>query len=152
MMHFNIRSLQKNLTSLNDFILTVKKNPEIIAISETKLQDENIYNISIPGYVFLNTYSPTRAGGVGLYISKELTFIRRRDLQITGDGIESCWVEIMREKEKNIVIGCIYRHPTTDCAKLHNALKEQLHVAHRYLFLSETHASPSGCSCGSFLQ
>lgn len=88
MMHFNIRSLQKYLTSLNDIILTVKETPEIIAISETKLQDENIYNISIPGYVFLNTNSPTRAGGVGLYISKELTFIRRRDLEITGDGIE----------------------------------------------------------------
>ena len=47
MMHFNIRSLQKNLTSLNDFILTVKETPEIIAISETKLQDENIYNIRL---------------------------------------------------------------------------------------------------------
>ena len=127
MMHSNICSLQKNLTSLNDFILTVKETPEIIAISETKLQDENIYNISIPGYVFLNTNSPTRAGGVGLYISKDSTFIRRRDLEITGDGIESCWVEITREKEKNIVIiGCIFRHPSTDCAKLHNALKEQL--------------------------
>ena len=55
MMQFNVRSLQKNLTSLNDFILTVKETPEIIAISETKLQDKNIYNISIPGYVFLNT-------------------------------------------------------------------------------------------------
>ena len=126
MMHFNIRSLQKHLTSLNDFILTVKETPEILAISETKLQDENIYNISIPGYVFLNTNSPTRAGGVGLYISKELTFIRRRDLEITGDGIESCLVEFTREKENNIVIACIYRHPSTDCAKLHNALKAQL--------------------------
>ena len=125
-MQFNVRSLQKNLTSLNDFILTVKETPEIIAISETKLQDENIYNISIPGYVFLNTNSPTRAGGVGLYISKELTFIRRRGLEITGDVIESYWIEITREKEKNIVIGCIYRHPATDCAKLHNALKEKL--------------------------
>ena len=67
MMHFNIRSLPKNLTSLNDFILTAKETPEIIAISETKLQDENI---NIPGYVFLNANSPTRAGGVGLYISK----------------------------------------------------------------------------------
>ena len=67
--------------------MTVKETPEIIAISETKLDDQNIYNISIPGYVFLNTNSPTRAGGVGLYISKELTFIRRRDLE-RGD---SCW-------------------------------------------------------------
>ena len=84
MMYFNIHSLPKNLTSLNDFILTVKETPEIIAVSETKLDDQNIYNISIPGYVFLNTNSPTRAGGVGLYISKELTFIRRRDLEMGG--------------------------------------------------------------------
>ena len=35
-------------------------------------------------------------------------------MELTGDGIESCWVEIKREKEKNIVIGCIYRHPTKD--------------------------------------
>ena len=102
--------------------MAVKETPEIIAISETKLLDEN-YNISIPGYVFLNTNSPTRARGVGLYISKELTLITRRDWEITGDGIESCWVEIMREKEKNIVISCICRHPTKDCAILHNALK-----------------------------
>ena len=47
-------------------------------------------------------------------------------MEITGDGIESCWVEIMRKKEKNIIVGCIYRHPTNDCAELHNALKEQL--------------------------
>jgi len=76
--------------------------------------------------VFLNNNSLTRSGGVGIYISQELNFIRRRDLEITSDGMESCWVEIMRQKEKNIVIGCIYRHPANDCAKLHNALKEQL--------------------------
>ena len=109
MMHFNMRSLPKNLTSLNDLILTVKETPEIIAILETKLQNENIYNISIPGYVFLKNNSLTRAGGVGLYISHELNFIRRRDLEITSDGIQLCWVEIMRQKEKNIVIGCSYR-------------------------------------------
>ena len=77
MMHFNMRSLPKNLTSLNDLILTVKETPEIIAILETKLQNKNIYNISIPGYVFSNNNSLTRAGGVGLYISHELNFIRR---------------------------------------------------------------------------
>ena len=46
--------------------------------------------------------SPNRTGGFGLYISQELTFIRRRDLEITGDGIETCWVEIMQKKEKNL--------------------------------------------------
>ena len=68
--HLNMRSLPKNLTSLQDIILTVKGTPEIIALSETKLQEKNIYNISIPGYAFLNTNSPTSAGGVGLIFLK----------------------------------------------------------------------------------
>ena len=85
------------------FWLWKLETPEVIAISETKLHDENIQNISIPGYVSLNTNSPARAGGVGLYISQELTLIRRRDLEITGGGIESCWAEIMRKKENDII-------------------------------------------------
>ena len=90
LMHFNMRSLAKNLTSLEDIILTIKGTPDIIAISETKLQEKHIYNISISDYVFLNTNSPTNAAGVGLYISQELGFIRRRDLELSDDGIESC--------------------------------------------------------------
>ena len=104
--HFNMRSLPKNLTSLRDNILTIKGTPEIIAMSEIKLKEKNIYNISIPGYVFLNTNSPTSAGGVGLYISQELGFIRWRYLELSDDRTESCWVE--------------------DCANFQNALKEQL--------------------------
>ena len=37
-MHFNMRSLPKNLTSLEEIIWTIKGSPEIIAISETKQQ------------------------------------------------------------------------------------------------------------------
>ena len=47
MMHFNMRSLPKNLTSLEDIILTVKGTPEIIAISDTKLKEKNIYNTGL---------------------------------------------------------------------------------------------------------
>ena len=38
LIHFNMRSLPKNLTSLEEIIWTIKGSPEIIAISETKLQ------------------------------------------------------------------------------------------------------------------
>ena len=37
------------------------------------------------------------------------------------------WLSLDGEKkEKNIVVGCVYRHPSKDCANCHNALKEQL--------------------------
>ena len=90
MIHLNMRSLSANLTSLEDVLSTVKSIPDIIAISETKLKDDSIYNINIPGYVFVNTNSPTNAGGVGIYTSQELEFIRRRDLEIAEGGIKSC--------------------------------------------------------------
>ena len=53
MLHLNMRSLPKNLSLLEDFIDTVNVSPEIIAISETKLKENNIYNINIPGYSFI---------------------------------------------------------------------------------------------------
>ena len=41
-----MRSLPKNLTSLEEIIWTIKGSPEIIALSERKLQKKNINNIS----------------------------------------------------------------------------------------------------------
>ena len=73
--HCNMRSLAKNLTLLNDIIVTFKKVSDIIAISETKLNDNYVSNISIPGHSFLNTNSKTSAGGAGLSLADQLNFI-----------------------------------------------------------------------------
>ena len=59
----------------------------------------------------MNVNSKTRAGGVGMYVSNELEFSRRNDLDISDDGIESCWIELARTAQKNVVIGCVYRPP-----------------------------------------
>ena len=47
-----------------------KEMPSVIAISETKLSDDNLSNVAIHGYKFISKHSPTNAGGVGLYIKK----------------------------------------------------------------------------------
>ena len=36
-MHFNIRSLAKNIDKLNEYICDLKTKPSVIAITETKL-------------------------------------------------------------------------------------------------------------------
>lgn len=41
LIHFNIRSLQKNIDKLSDYISTLDKQPEIIALTETKLKIGN---------------------------------------------------------------------------------------------------------------
>ena len=117
--HCNIRSLEKNKSLLHD-------TPDIIAISETKISDNTSANLNIPGYAFVNTNSKTQAGGVGLYLSNDLKFSRRSDLDISDDGIEWCWIELARAAQKNIVTGCVYRHPKDNRDLFHNIWKKQL--------------------------
>ena len=73
----------------------------------------------------MNTNSKTQAGGVGLYLSNDLKF-SRSDLDISDDGIESCWIELARTAQKNIVIGCVYRHPKGKRDLFHTIWKKQL--------------------------
>ena len=111
LLHCNTRSLSKNLPLLNDILLMCKEMPGVIAISETKLSDDNFSNVTINGYKFISKHSPTNAGGVGLYIKEDIEFIRRQDIEFDFEGVETCFIEIPRQKNKNIIIGCIYRHP-----------------------------------------
>ena len=85
---------------LHDILSTVKTTPDIIAISESKINENASANFNIPGYVFVNTNSKTQTGGVGLYLSNELEFSRRSDLDISDDGIESCWIELACSAQK----------------------------------------------------
>ena len=67
LIHFNVRSLQKNFDKLTNYILQIKKLPDIIAITETKLaKNQIVVNIDIEGYNFIHSDSNSRAGGVGL--------------------------------------------------------------------------------------
>lgn len=90
------------------------------------LKENNIYNINIPGYSFISANSRTAAGVVSIYIANELDFFRRRDIELSGDNIESRWVEIRREKLKNAVIGCLYGHPSNDRQQFLQTRREQL--------------------------
>ena len=124
--HCNIRSLEKNKSLVHDILSTVKTMPDIIAITESKINENTSANLNIPGYAFVNVNSKTQAGGVGLYLSNDLNFSRRSDLDISGDGIESCWIELARTAKKNIVIGCAYRHPKGNREPFYTILKDQL--------------------------
>ena len=100
LLHCNTRSLSKNLPLLNDILLMCKEMPSVIAISETKLSDDNFSNIAINGYKFISKHSPKNAGGVGLYIKEDIEFIRRQDIEFDFEGVETCFIKIPRQKNK----------------------------------------------------
>ena len=126
LLHCNTRSLGKNVSLLHDILLTVETRPDVIAISETKINENSYANINLPGYNFVNTNSKSQAAGVGLYLANKLEFSRKTDLDISRNGIESCWVELACHKQKNVVIGCIKRHPKSDRSLFYETLKKQL--------------------------
>ena len=97
--HCYIKSLAKNLPMLEDWLYSLeKKNPDILAISETKLRSKSIINIAIPQYPFFHTDSETAAGGAALYISNNLKAIPRVDTKFTMPLVESCWAEIIANR------------------------------------------------------
>ena len=92
----------------------MKIKTKIIGISESKLQKskQNITNISLPNYVYEHTPTESSKGETLLYLDKNLKQKLRMDLNIYHKGmIESTFDEIISKNEKNMVAGCIYKHP-----------------------------------------
>ena len=113
-MHLNISSLSYHHLELYNLIADMKIKPKIIGISESRLQKskQHITNISLPNYVYEHTPTESSKGGTLLYLDKNLKYKLRKDLNIYHkEMIESTFVEIINKNEKNIVAGCIYKHP-----------------------------------------
>ena len=120
-MQINIKSLNKckdnliNLLRLNNF------NPDLLALCEIKLDESNCYtNTSLPGFNFEHIDSPTKAGGVGAYISTDVTYHIRHGLNFNLQGCENLRLELAPNKSKglkNYIVGIIYKHPlrNTNC-------------------------------------
>ena len=53
-------------------------------------------------------------GGTGFYIKESLVYVRRDDLKFNSPGnYESTFIEIILSNRKNLILGCVYRHPTS---------------------------------------
>ena len=87
--HCNIRSLAKYFKLLHDLLYCVDNIPDVIAVTETRINCNSSANIDLPNYKFYNTDSQTVAGGVGIYISSSLNAIHRSDLSFKSVEAES---------------------------------------------------------------
>ena len=117
MFHANFNGLENKIDSLHNFINTTKLDFDIINVSETsqKFNEDFATNILINGYKqpFV-TGSKYSKGGVAIYAKEELNVLERDDLNKSDDCFEAIWIEIKVEKSKNLICGCVYRHPSTD--------------------------------------
>ena len=113
-------SLFQHLTSnLHEFILGSQPKLDILAITETSEQQKVffLHDVEIKGYKISHMASKTSKGGIAVYVNENVNSIERIDLNILHDEFEGTWVEIKNKHSRNIICGCIYRHP-------HNNFKE----------------------------
>ena len=72
--HFNIRSLNKNFDKFYDFIQSLSYTPDVVCLSESRIKKQPLINVNLPGYTFLNFSSLKNAGGVAMHVKNDLKF------------------------------------------------------------------------------
>ena len=113
--HLNISSLTKLFDELQT-LLSLYVNFSVIGITERKFlkNTQPSINFSLQNYNTEHTPTELAAGGALLYISNHLTYKRGKNLtqnMYKSKELESIFVEIVYAKRKNLVIGCVYKHP-----------------------------------------
>ena len=58
--------------------------------------------------------------GVGFYVRASLLSSLRNDLKSSCESFETIWVEIEINNDKNLLLCCAYRHPTSAIENLTN--------------------------------
>ena len=111
--HQNVRGLFKNIDKLRALV-TDFSNMDIITLSETHINTDSFNNntelYSIPGYTFIhkNRHMGTH-GGVGMYISENIKWKWRLDLE--NNILEGIWIKVFQKHLKGFIIGTMYRPP-----------------------------------------
>ena len=116
-LHMNIASLAKHKDEFETTLKILDYEFDIIGLTETKLIKNTIptIDISLQGYNCYSTPTEASKGGTILYIKNNFHIKPRNDLDnimYNSKELESSFIEIINPNRKNIVIGCIYRHPS----------------------------------------
>ena len=113
-LHLNARSLKANFTEINNYVGSLDKSFDIIAISETWLDKSvNLNDFCIPNYnVTYTNRCDKRGGGVLLYVNKDIHFKKLENYSVAiNELLEIVTIELQIQGCKNVIISCIYRTP-----------------------------------------
>ena len=124
--HLNIRGLRANLSALELTLHNLGIHFTAIGISETWLNDYNCDLYDIDGYNLIEVHRQSKkGGGVGVFLDNSIPYQIRSNLCLTDDVSECIFIEIDKEifkKDKNIIIGVIYRPPDSDLNALNTSM------------------------------
>ena len=116
LIHLNIRSLPKHFDNFQDLLNSLNCRFKIIGLSETRLTSSSCipHNLELEGYSLTSNRTEASAGGTSIYVCNTLSYKLRNDLSTMlylSRQLESTFIEISRNGKRNIIVGCIYKHP-----------------------------------------
>ena len=117
LLHMNIRSIPRHMNELEAYLSNLCHNFSIVAITETWFTDLTVDTYSLQGYTHGYEYRKNKSGGgISLFIREGISYLMRKDLNIFDQNMESLFIELINDKpkEKNIILGVIYRPPNTN--------------------------------------
>ena len=100
----------------------------ILLLSETRIKTNPSINVNIPGYSFVHSPSHTKAGGVGVYFSKDLKVTQNYTLNLKNTSCEDLWFDIKFPGTQNTsyTLAVSYRHPGNNPYNFLEALDENM--------------------------
>ncbi|XP_059826924.1 uncharacterized protein LOC132394603 [Hypanus sabinus] len=108
--YFNARSIVRKVDELKAWIDTW--NYDVVAISETWLQEGCDWQLNIPGFSCFrcDRVGGARGGGVALLVRENLMAVLWKD-RLESSSREAIWVELKNGKGAVTLIGVYYRPP-----------------------------------------
>ena len=118
LLHANLRSVRANLVEFESYVQLLHTEFQIIEVTETWLNEASCGLYGMNNYEFIENHRTGKTGGgVEMFVRDSISFLKRSDLEIFNEYIESIFIEIEKTvfgMEMNVVIWVIYRPPNTD--------------------------------------
>lgn len=108
-MNVNARSMVNKLDAIESLLVGLE--PDFLAITETWLNtDVKDDDVTPPNYTIIRKDRATRGGGVAIMIKKDIAFTVLPEIE----QVEAVFCKLLFGS-RPIVVGCVYRSPTTNC-------------------------------------
>ena len=109
--------MKQNLLTFSNYLSLLNHRFSIIGVSETWLTGATADLYGLDGYTFVEMHRIGKVGGVGVFISADMSFSLRDDLCCIDEICETIFIEIEKSAfgfNKKLIIGMLYRPPGKD--------------------------------------
>ena len=127
LLHLNISSLGYHFHELGDLLPLCNIDFNIISITESRLQtkEKSLISNCLKGYNIEHCLTESWNGGALQYYTYKNDLIYDLVRYICWE-LEFVYIEIVMPRNKNVIIGCIYRHPNMQLSKFNECFLSEL--------------------------